>query len=196
MKHIKRFNETDNWVGSLYAYDRSIPGKHDEPHEEEIFKMEPTTHYHCNDCKIGFYDYKPICKFCGSENVEKIIIESVENKNKELLDKELLDMIFAEFLDDSSNESMFYDSDVTGNIEYCIFIRVDIPFKYLFTGETDIKVISDKMVKSSEDLNSKMMDIKTATIRVKDEYPNSEIRIFPESNSAEYIEFQIIVSNH
>jgi DNA-directed RNA polymerase subunit RPC12/RpoP len=77
MYHLKRFRqfESDSWAGSLYAYDKTIPGKFYQPNpgQDQIFDPEETTHYTCNDCGLGFYAFSKTnarCKYCSSKNVK------------------------------------------------------------------------------------------------------------------------------
>jgi hypothetical protein len=77
MKYLKRFNESDTWAGSLYAYKRGI---NDKPNTIEVGGVVPGIKlfpFSCNDCGTDFdslnYD-EDECKACGSNNIEEISI--------------------------------------------------------------------------------------------------------------------------
>jgi hypothetical protein len=77
MKYLKRFNESDAWAGSLYAYKRGI---NDKPNTIEVGGVVPGIKlfpFSCNDCGTDFdslnYD-EDECKACGSNNIEEISI--------------------------------------------------------------------------------------------------------------------------
>ena len=77
MKYLKKFNESDAWAGSLYAYKRGID---DRPNTIEVggvvkpIKLFP---FSCNDCETEFdslnYD-EDVCRACGSNNIEEVSI--------------------------------------------------------------------------------------------------------------------------
>jgi predicted Zn-ribbon and HTH transcriptional regulator len=75
MKYIKKFNESDAWAGSLYAYQRGI---NDKPSTMDVdipkLIMYP---FKCNDCGIEFESLnfnEDECRGCGSKNIEEITI--------------------------------------------------------------------------------------------------------------------------
>jgi hypothetical protein len=77
MKYLKKFNESDAWAGSLYAYKRGI---NDKPNTIEVGGVVPGIKlfpFSCNDCGTDFdslnYD-EDECKACGSNNIEEISI--------------------------------------------------------------------------------------------------------------------------
>lgn len=68
MQHLKLFNESDSWAGSLYAYNTRMV-----PVESQVLIPEKTFSYKCNDCDTEFYAFKTDiikCKRCQSENVK------------------------------------------------------------------------------------------------------------------------------
>ena len=77
MKYLKRFNESDAWAGSLYAYKRGI---NDKSNTIEVGGALPTIKlfpFSCNDCETEFdslnYD-EDVCRACGSKNIEEVSI--------------------------------------------------------------------------------------------------------------------------
>lgn len=77
MKYIKRFNESDSWAGSLYAYGYPEPTGFTQQHspQETAYPLKPTTQYKCNKCDSEFFIIegdKIICPVCKYENANKI----------------------------------------------------------------------------------------------------------------------------
>lgn len=77
MKYLKKFNESDAWAGSLYAYKRGI---NDTSNNIEVGGVVPAIKlfpFSCNDCETEFdslnYD-EDECKACGSNNIEEVSI--------------------------------------------------------------------------------------------------------------------------
>ena len=77
MKYLKKFNESDAWAGSLYAYKRGI---NDRPNTIEVGGVVKPINlfpFKCNDCESEFdslnYD-EDECKACGSNNIEEVSI--------------------------------------------------------------------------------------------------------------------------
>ena len=78
MKYIKKFNESDMWAGSSYAY---MGGLNDKPKNagtgDNILPKTKMFPFKCNDCGIEFdsLNYnEDECKACGSNNIEEISI--------------------------------------------------------------------------------------------------------------------------
>lgn len=72
MKYLKRFNETDSWAGSLYAYSNPIPPKRGP--DEFNYPLKQTYLYKCEECGVESYCFKEevICASCGSENLKEV----------------------------------------------------------------------------------------------------------------------------
>jgi hypothetical protein len=72
MKYLKRFNESDSWAGSLYAYNNPIPPS------RGIDQVPIPNHeahpYRCKDCDMKFYslDDDIVCLNCGSTDYEDL----------------------------------------------------------------------------------------------------------------------------
>lgn len=71
MKYIKRFNESDSWTGSLYAYGYPEPPGFTQANnpQETAYPLKSTTQYKCNKCDAEFYIIEgdkiicPVCKY-------------------------------------------------------------------------------------------------------------------------------------
>ena len=74
MKYLKKFNESDSWVGSIYAYGNSIPPPKGD---DQVTLPTHQAHPHkCKDCYMEFYslDGDIVCLNCGSTNYEDLPI--------------------------------------------------------------------------------------------------------------------------
>lgn len=87
MKYIKKFNESDSWAGSLYAYgylDRT--GFNQKINNQEtILPLKSTVNYKCDICEVEFYVIDGdniICPVCKNE----IIKESYNNQQEYIND--------------------------------------------------------------------------------------------------------------
>ena len=72
MKYLNRFNESDSWAGSLYAYHNPIPPSRGvDQFEAPSHKAHP---YKCKDCDMEFYslDNDIVCLNCGSTDYEDL----------------------------------------------------------------------------------------------------------------------------
>jgi len=73
MKYIKRFNETDSWAGSAYAYGYTEPTGFTQTSKPTTeFPLKQTYLFKCDKCKVEFYAFEdevicPICKFKQEE---------------------------------------------------------------------------------------------------------------------------------
>jgi hypothetical protein len=74
MKYLKKFNESDSWAGSIYAYGNSVtPPKGDDQVTLPTHQAHP---HKCKDCDMEFYslDDDIVCLNCGSTNYEDLPI--------------------------------------------------------------------------------------------------------------------------
>ena len=74
MKYLKKFNESDSWAGSIYAYGNSVtPPKGDDQVTLPTHQAHP---HKCKDCDMEFYslDGDIVCLNCGSTNYEDLPI--------------------------------------------------------------------------------------------------------------------------
>jgi hypothetical protein len=81
MKYLKRFNESDSWAGSIYAYGDTPKTISDmNPFTQErkptdlVLPKRKTYPYKCLECEVESYCFKDevICASCGSENLEEL----------------------------------------------------------------------------------------------------------------------------
>ena len=76
MKYLKKFNETDSWAGSLYAYNNPIAPKNGNDGFEYPYKK--IFSFKCNNCdtefeSFGDEDVEINCVACDSTDVENIL---------------------------------------------------------------------------------------------------------------------------
>ena len=72
MKYLKRFNESDSWAGSLYAYHNPIPPSRGV--DQFTIPSHESHPYKCKDCDMEFYslDDDIVCLNCGSTDYEDL----------------------------------------------------------------------------------------------------------------------------
>jgi hypothetical protein len=72
MKYLKRFNESDSWAGSLYAYHNPIPPSRGL--DQVPIPNQEAHPYKCKDCDMEFYslDGDIVCLNCGSTDYEDL----------------------------------------------------------------------------------------------------------------------------
>jgi len=118
-------------------------------------------------------------------------------KYNESIDKSISDYInecFLEFFDDSK-----YETEVDGGYEdrHCLMINLPILSNTEFLRQS---YSIDDFIKWSNEINDFYLDIKTCINRIKDKYPNMDVRIEEDSfqrrnipnNKVETIDYIII----
>ena len=79
MIYISRFYESEIWNGASKHYNTL------HPVNNRLFEPSKEYPYKCNDCDFEFVTYNPnqlTCNICESEDIEKIIIESMKHLKK------------------------------------------------------------------------------------------------------------------
>ena len=77
MKYLKKFNETDSWAGSLYAYSNPVPPKRGN-NGFEYYPYKKLFSFMCNNCNTEFdtfgdEDGEINCVACDSTDLENIL---------------------------------------------------------------------------------------------------------------------------
>ena len=67
MKYLKRFNESDSWAGSLYAYHNPIPPSRGV--DQVPIPNQEAHPYKCKDCDMEFYSLDDDIE--SKKNIEK-----------------------------------------------------------------------------------------------------------------------------
>lgn len=92
------------------------------------------------------------------------------------LDKEYMNSIFIDFIDDNVAEILEQDS------EYEYEIRIDDILHISYTRDIE------KFVESTENLNKFALELKSCVDRVKDEYPDIEVSFYEGKGKGAYYE--------